>query len=253
MKKLQLSLLLLSTTILLAGCQAVENKEGFFYSTFVKPMNWALDTLGNLFDGSYGLAIIAITLIIRLVLLPFMLKSYKSQSEMKVKMDKVRPQMTDIQARMKAAATKEEKMEVQQEMMALYKENNLNPLNMGCLPMLIQMPVVMGLYFAIRYSTEIKTHSFLWFDLGSTDIIMTAIAGIIYFIQAKVSLLTVPEEQKAQMKLMIYVSPIMIVFISLSSMAALPLYWAVGGAFLIVQTFIGRKLYPPAPVTKEKE
>ncbi len=253
MKKLQLSLLLLSTTILLAGCQAVENKEGFFYSTFVKPMNWALDTLGNLFDGSYGLAIIAITLIIRLVLLPFMLKSYKSQSEMKVKMDKVRPQMTDIQARMKAAATKEEKMEVQQEMMALYKENNLNPLNMGCLPMLIQMPVVMGLYFAIRYSTEIKTHSFLWFDLGSTDIIMTAIAGIIYFIQAKVSLLTVPEEQKAQMKLMIYVSPIMIVFISLSSMAALPLYWAVGGAFLIVQTFIGRKLYPPAPVTQEKE
>ncbi|MER1957367.1 MAG: membrane protein insertase YidC [Solibacillus sp.] len=253
MKKLQLSLLLLSTTILLAGCESVENKEGFFYSTFVKPMNWALDTLGNAFDGSYGLAIIAITLIIRLVLLPFMLKSYKSQSEMKVKMDKVRPQMTDIQARMKAASTQEEKMEVQQEMMALYKENNLNPLNMGCLPMLIQMPIVMGLYFAILYSTEIKTHSFLWFDLGSTDIIMTAIAGIIYFIQAKVSLQTVPEQQKAQMKLMIYISPIMIVFISLSSMAALPLYWAVGGAFLIVQTYIGRKLYPPAPVTQEKE
>lgn len=253
MKKLQLSLLLISTTILLAGCQSVENQEGFFYSTFVKPMNWALDTLGNAFDGSYGLAIIAITLIIRLVLLPFMLKSYKSQSEMKVKMDKVRPQMNDIQARMKQAKTQEEKLAIQQEMMALYKEHNLNPLNMGCLPMLIQMPVVMGLYFAIRYSTEIKTHSFLWFDLGSTDIIMTAIAGIIYFIQAKVSLLTVPEEQKAQMKLMIYISPIMIVIISLSSMAALPLYWAVGGAFLIVQTFIGRKLYPPAPVTQEKE
>ena len=253
MKKLQLSLLLLSTTILVAGCESVENKEGFFYSTFVKPMNRALDTLGNAFDGSYGLAIIAITLIIRLVLLPFMLKSYKSQSEMKVKMDKVRPQMTDIQARMKTASTQEEKMAVQQEMMALYKENNLNPLNMGCLPMLIQMPIVMGLYFAILYSTEIKTHSFLWFDLGSTDFIMTAIAGIIYFIQAKVSLQTVPEQQKAQMKLMIYISPIMIVFISLSSMAALPLYWAVGGAFLIVQTYIGRKLYPSAPVTQEKE
>ena len=253
MKKIQLSLLLLSTTILLAGCQSVENKEGFFYSTFVKPMNWALDTLGNAFDGSYGLAIIAITLIIRLILLPFMLKSYKSQSEMKVKMDKVRPQMNDIQARLKEAKTQEEKMEIQQEMMALYKEHNLNPLNMGCLPMLIQMPIVMGLYFAILYSTEIKTHSFLWFDLGSTDLIMTAIAGIIYFIQAKVSLHTVPEEQKAQMKLMIYISPIMIVFISLSSMAALPLYWAVGGAFLIVQTYIGRKLYPPAPVSQTKE
>ncbi|MCH7322570.1 membrane protein insertase YidC [Solibacillus sp. MA9] len=253
MKKLQLSLLLLSTTILLAGCQSVENKEGFFYGTFVKPMNWALDTLGNAFDGSYGLTIIAITLIVRLILLPFMLKTYKSQSEMKVKMDRVRPQMTDIQTRLKEAKTQEEKMSVQQEMMALYKEHNLNPLNVGCLPTLIQMPIVMGLYFAILNSTEIKTHSFLWFDLGSPDLIMTAIAGIVYFIQARVSLQTVPEAQKAQMKLMIYISPIMIVFISLSSMAALPLYWAVGGAFLIIQTYIGRKLYPPAPVAEKNE
>lgn len=253
MKRIQLSLLLLSTTILLAGCQSVENKEGFFYATFVKPMNWALDTLGNTFDGSYGLAIIAITLIIRLILLPFMLKTYKSQSEMKVKMDRVRPQMTDIQARLKEATTQEEKISIQKEMMDLYKEHNLNPLNVGCLPILIQMPIVMGLYFAILNSTEIKTHSFLWFDLGATDLIMTAIAGIIYFIQAKVSLQTVPEAQKAQMKLMIYISPIMIVFISLSSMAALPLYWAVGGAFLIIQTYIGRKLYPPAPDTDKNE
>lgn len=121
MKRIQLSLLLLSTTILLAGCQSVENKEGFFYATFVKPMNWALDTLGNAFDGSYGLAIIAITLIIRLILLPFMLKTYKSQSEMKVKMDKVRPQMTDIHKAIKRSKTQEEKMSVQQEMILCTK------------------------------------------------------------------------------------------------------------------------------------
>lgn len=251
MKKIKVSVLLMSLLLVLTGCQKVENEEGFFYASFVKPMDWALDTLGNLFNGSYGLAIIAITLIIRLVLMPFMLKTYRTQSEMKVKMDKVRPMMEDIQARMKKAESKEEQMAIQQEMMALYREHNINPLNMGCLPMLIQMPIIMGLYFAILYSEEIKTHSFLWFDLGTPDIIMTVIAGIVYFVQAKVSLLTVPEAQKQQMKLMIYISPIMIVIISFSSMAALPLYWTVGGIFLIIQTYIGRKYFSHVPETKE--
>lgn len=253
MKNLKLSVFLLTVPLLLAGCESVENKEGFFYSTFVRPMDWTLNTFGELFNGSYGLAIIAIILIIRLVLMPFMLKTYRSQATMKVKMDFVRPQMEDIQTRLKAAKTPEERMTVQQEMMSLYKEHNINPLNMGCLPALIQMPIIMGLYYAILYSAEIKTHSFLWFDLGSTDIWMTAIAGVVYFVQAKVSLQTVPEAQKNQMKLMIYVSPIMIVIISLSSMAALPLYWAVGGLFLIVQIYIGRKFFSSIPETKGNE
>ena len=251
MKKLKVSVLLMSLLLVLTGCQKVENEEGFFYGLFVKPMDWALDTLGNFFDGSFGLAIIAITLIIRLVLMPFMLKTYRTQSEMKVKMDTVRPMMEDIQARMKAAGTKEEQMAIQQEMIALYREHNINPLNMGCLPMLIQMPIIMGLYFAILYSEEIKTHSFLWFDLGTPDFAMTIIAGVVYFIQAQVSLSTVPEAQKQQMKLMIYISPIMIVIISFTSMAALPLYWTVGGLFLIIQTFIGRKYFSHVPETKE--
>lgn len=246
--------------LLLTGCQSVENKEGFFYSTFVKPMDMLLDFLGNeVFNGSYGMAIIAITLAIRLVLMPFMLRTYKSQSMMKVKMDIVRPQMEDIQARLKAAQTQEEKLAIQNEMMTLYRENNINPFNMGCLPMIIQMPVIMGLYFAILYSPDVKSHEFLWFDLGSPDLIMTVIAGIIYFIQAKVSLWTVSEAQKSQMKLMVYVSPIMIVIISFSAMAALPVYWAVGGLFLVIQTIIGRKYYtyvheePEQEIKKEKE
>lgn len=240
---------------ILTGCQAVENKEGFFYSTFVKPMDIILDFLGNtVFNGSYGLAIIAITLIIRLVLMPFMLRTYKSQSIMKVKMDIVRPKMEEIQLKMKSVQTPEEKMALQTEMMNLYREHNINPLNMGCLPMLIQTPIVMGLYFAILYSEDVKSHPFLWFDLGTPDVIITLIAGIIYFIQAKVSLWTVAEAQKQQMKWMIYFSPIMIVIISFSSMAALPLYWSVGGLFLIIQTYIGRKYYSHVPeeLTKEK-
>ena len=248
MKKFKLVSLLTVLTFLLTGCQSVENGEGFFYSVFVKPMDFLLDFLGNdLFNGSYGLAIIAITIMIRLVLMPFMLKNYRNQAIMKVKMDVIKPKMDEIQQKLKTAETKEEQMALQQEMMAIYRDGGVNPLNMGCLPIIIQMPIIMGLYFAILYSKDVKSHEFLWFSLGSPDIAMTIIAGIIYFIQAKVSLWTVPEAQKAQMKLMMYISPIMIVFISFTSMSALPVYWSVGGLILIAQTYIGKKYYSKIP------
>lgn len=248
MKKLKLFFMLGLMLVVLTGCQAVENQEGFFYSIFVRPMDWLLEFLGNdIFNGSYGLAIITITLAVRLILMPFMLKNYRNQTIMKSKMDLIKPKIDEIQTRLKAAKTKEEQMAIQQEMLALYRDNGINPLNMGCLPMVIQMPIITGLYFAILYSADVKSHEFLWFNLGTPDIMVTIIAGIVYFVQAKVSLWTVPEAQRAQMKMMIYISPLMIVFISFTSMAALPLYWSVSGLFLIIQTYIGRKYYSDHP------
>lgn len=236
---------------MLTGCQSVENEEGFFYDLFVKPMDSLLDFLGNtVFNGSYGLAIISITVAIRLLLMPLMLKNYRKQAVMKTKMDIVKPKMEEIQAKLKEAKTKEEQMAIQQEMLNVYREHQINPLNMGCLPIVIQMPIIMGLYFAILYSADVKAHEFLWFNLGSPDFIMTLIAGLIYLVQAQVSLWTVPESQKQQMKWMIYISPIMIMVISFTSMAALPLYWSVGGFILIVQTYIGRKFYSDVPEQK---
>ena len=251
MKHLKLGGLLVGVLLVLTGCQSVENEEGFFYDLFVKPMDSLLDFLGNtVFNGSYGLAIITITVAIRLILMPLMLRNYRKQAVMKTKMDIVKPQMEEIQVKMKAAKTKEEQMAIQQEMLDVYREHQINPLNMGCLPIIIQMPIIMGLYFAILYSEDVKSHEFLWFNLGSPDFIMTLIAGFIYLVQAQVSLWTVPESQKQQMKWMIYISPIMIMIISFTSMAALPLYWAVGGFILIVQTFIGRKYYSDIPEQK---
>ncbi|MGY3185618.1 membrane protein insertase YidC [Lysinibacillus sp. RS5] len=248
MKKLKLFSMLGLVVFVLSGCQAVQDKEGFFYGLFVKPMEFLLEFFGNtIFSGNYGLAIIAITVLIRLILMPIMLKNYRQQQLMKSKMDAFKPEMEAVQKKMKEAKTKEEQTQYQQEMMALYQKHGINPLNMGCLPMLIQMPIIMGLYFSILYSTDVKSHEFLWFSLGSPDIAMTIIAGIVYLVQARVSLWTVPEQQKAQMKMFIYISPIMIVFISMTSMAALPLYWSVGGALLILQTYIGRKFYSEHP------
>lgn len=248
MKKLKLISILSAVALVLSGCSSVEQKEGFFYNSFVKPMNFILEFLGNnVFAGNYGLAIVAITVIIRLVLMPIMLKNYRQQQAMKSKMDIVKPAMDEIQKKLKTAKTKEEQMQYQQEMMELYRKHGVNPLNMGCLPILIQTPIVMALYFTIRYSADVKSHEFLWFSLGSPDIWMTLIAGLVYFVQARVSLWTVPEQQKSQMKLMVYISPIMIMFISFTSMAALPLYWSISGAILVVQTYIGRKFYADHP------
>ncbi len=260
-KKIGLVTMLMMTAVFLSGCAGVQNKEGTFYDIFVKPMEWLMHFFSGQFNGSYGLAIILITVLIRLILMPLMLKNYKSQQAMKVKMDALRPEMEDIQKRLKEAKEKEEKEEqvkLQQEMMGLYSKHGVNPLNMGCLPLIIQMPVIMGLYFAILHSPEVKTHQFLWFNLGEPDMIMMVLAGAVYFVQARVSLWTMPEQQKKQMKLFIYMSPIMIMFISFNAMAALPLYWAVGGLLLIFQTYLGRKFYykevkPVAEVAVETE
>lgn len=249
-KKMGLVSIVLTAVIFLSGCSGIENKEGTFYNLFVKPMEGLLHYFSDMFNGSYGLAIILITVLIRLILMPFMLKNYKSQQEMKVKMDALRPEMEEIQKKLKVAkesGDKDEQMKLQQEMMGLYSKHGVNPLNMGCLPLIIQMPIIMGLYFAILHSPEVKSHQFLWFNLGEPDMIMMLVAGAVYFIQARVSLWTMPDQQKQQMKMFIYLSPIMIMFISFKAVSALPLYWAVGGILLIIQTYIGRKLYFKEP------
>lgn len=257
-KKIGLVTMLMTTAVFLSGCAGIEKKEGTFYNIFVKPMDWLLHFFGDFFNGSYGLSIILITVLIRVILMPLMLKNYKAQQNMKIKMDGLRPEMEDIQKRLKEAKEKEQKEEqakLQQEMMGLYSKHGVNPLNMGCLPLLIQMPIIMGLYFAILNSTEVQTHAFLWFNLGEPDMIMMVLAGAVYFVQARVSLWTMPEQQKKQMKAFIYLSPIMIMFISFKAMAALPLYWAVGGLLLIFQTYLGRKFYykHPEPVVEGAE
>ena len=156
--------------------------------------------------------------------------------------------METIQAKLKQTKDPQEQQKLQRELMGLYQKHGVNPLNMGCLPLLIQMPILMAFYYAIRDSHEIATHSFLWFDLGQPDIWLTGLAGIVYFIQFKLSQTTLPSTQKEQMKIMGLISPLMIMFISFSAPAALPLYWVVGGIFLIFQSYIGRKVYP---ITKE--
>ena len=239
---------MMGLVLFLAGCDysQEENRDGFFFNTFVQPMDNFLHFLGDNLGNNYGLAIIVITLIVRLIIFPFMMNTYKNQMMMREKMKIVKPEMEAIQKKVKVATTQEEKMEAQQEMMGLYKKHGINPLNMGCLPILLQMPVIMALFFALRYPSDggiTEYPNFLWMNLTQTDLLMTAIAGIVYFVQAYVSMQFVSEEQRKQMKLFMYISPLMIIWISFISPAALPLYWAVGGIFLIFQTWAGNTFW----------
>jgi YidC/Oxa1 family membrane protein insertase len=184
--------------------------------------------------------------------MPFMLKQYRNQMNMKEKMDVMKPEMEAIQKKMKDEKDPKKKQEMQQELMGLYQKHGVNPLNMGCLPLLIQMPILTGFYYAIRGSEEIASHRFLWFSLGDPDIIITLIAGVIYYFQFKVSQSSMPSAQAQQMKFMGLLSPLMIVIFSFSSPAALPLYWAVGGTFLILQTWLSRKIYQKGKETEMK-
>ncbi|WP_066287918.1 membrane protein insertase YidC [Bacillus sp. FJAT-29937] len=245
-KHLFLFMLISVSTLLLSACssQNGQSNDGFFHKIFVEPFASLIHGTAGIFHDNYGIAIIIITLGIRLILMPLMLKQYKNQRVMKEKMDGLKPEMDEIQKKLKVTKDQKEQQKLQQELMGLYKKHGVNPLNMGCLPILIQMPILMGFYYAIRGSEEIAAHSFLWFNLGHADIWITAAAGIVYFFQFKVSQATMPIQQQQQMKFMGLLSPIMIVMVSLNAPAALPLYWTVGGIFLTIQTIIGKKLYP---------
>jgi YidC/Oxa1 family membrane protein insertase len=235
--------------LLLSGCQATvqptdADSSSWFTQIFVSPFSHLIRFFASLFDGNYGLSIILMTILVRLALMPMMMKQYRNQLVMKEKMNVIQPELKKIQEKYKnKQKDPEAQKRMQQEMMQLYQKHEFNPMAIGCLPMLIQLPILMGFYFAIKNSPEIKTHSFLWFNLGHTDMIMPLVAAFIYFVQFKVSQVGIDSQQQKQMAMLGYISPLMIGLFSFNAPAALPLYWSAGGLFLIFQTLLFKRLY----------
>ncbi|KWW16695.1 MULTISPECIES: YidC family membrane integrase SpoIIIJ [Peribacillus] len=239
-KRILLIIGLASIMMLLAGCTEIKepitaDSEGFWNSYIVYPLSALIIWLSETFGENYGLGIIGVTLIIRLALLPLMIKQVKSSKAMQA----IQPEMKELQAKYssKDAATQQK---LQQETMALFSKYNVNPLA-GCLPIVVQMPILIGFYHAISRTHEIALHSFLWFDLGSPDpyYILPVVAGITTFIQQKMSMagMNSNPQMAAQMTMMLYIMPIMIVVFAINFPAALSLYWVVGNLFGIVQTY----------------
>lgn len=235
--------------LLLTGCQGVNNpidaeSTGFFDHYFVYPFSLLLKGLASMLNGKFGLSIVILTLVVRLCLMPLMLKQMKTGMKTREKMKVMKPEMDAIKEKYKDKKDKESQMQMQQEMMQLYQNHQMNPLSsMGCLPMIIQFPILIAFYFAIRRTPEIADHSFLWFNLGQTDMILPFIAAGVYLVQARVTQIGMDEKQKKQMALFSFISPIMIFIVSFNFPAVLPLYWTVSGVFVVVQTLISKKLY----------
>ncbi|MDU0070128.1 MULTISPECIES: YidC family membrane integrase SpoIIIJ [Bacillus] len=224
--------------VLLAGCTQINQpitaeSEGFWNTYIVYPLSQLITYVAKMTNNNFGLAIIIVTILIRLLILPLMIKQMKSTKAMQA----IQPEMQKLREKYSSKDQKTQQ-KLQQETMALMQKHGVNPLA-GCFPIIIQMPILIGFYHAIMRTREIAEHSFLWFDLGERDpyFILPILAGVFTFIQQKL-MMAGNAQQNPQMAMMLWLMPIMIVIFAINFPAALSLYWVVGNLFMIAQTFL---------------
>ncbi|MGV8059571.1 MAG: membrane protein insertase YidC [Smithellaceae bacterium] len=196
------------------------------------PLLWVLNFLHN-YITNYGMAIIILTLLIKIIFWPLGNMSYKSMKEMQ----NLQPKIAELKVKYKNDQSK-----IGQETMALYKAHKVNPLG-GCLPMLIQIPIFFGLYKALLYSIELRHSPFFWWiqDLSAKDpyYITPIIMGATQFIQQK---MTPTMGDPMQAKIMLFM-PIVFTFFFLNFPSGLVIYWLFNNIFSIAQQFyINKKL-----------
>jgi YidC/Oxa1 family membrane protein insertase len=191
--------------------------------------------------GSYGLAIVIFGALVKLILYPLTQKQYESTKDMQ----KLQPLMKRLQDKYKNDPQK-----LQTEQMALYKKYNINPLG-GCLPLLIQMPILIGIFMTIRRMAEqnlFQNESFLWIgsplaqnygwmadSLAVYDIPLLIIYGVSMYLSQKM-MVSDPSSAQTQ-KMMSYMMPIIFVFVLWNLPSSLILYWLVFNVLSIVQQY----------------
>ncbi len=205
-----------------------------FFGTLFQPiedlLGFVLQLLYNLTDiagaGSYGMAIILLTIIVKMLLYPLTVKQVKSMKAMQ----ELQPKMKKLQEKYK-----DNPQVMQQKLGALYKDAGVNPLA-GCLPLLIQMPILMGMYYALfnfQYPSP-EAAAFLWLpSMSDPDplYILPILSALTTFLQQKMT----TTEMNQQMKIMMTVMPIFIGWISLNFPSGLVLYWVTMNVVQIVQ------------------
>lgn len=223
---------------------AVESKipgiaETIDYGWFwflARPMLWVLNGIHHIVMN-YGVAIIIMTILLRLLMWPLTRKSYVSMAAMQ----KMQPEMQRIQ---KLYAN--DKMRLQMEMMKLYQTHKTSPMS-GCLPMLIQIPIFFALYKALLVSVQMRNAHFLWIsDLSAMDpyFILPILMGATMFLQQKLQspkTNTSGNDVAAQTQRMMRWMPILFTVMFAWMPAGLVLYWTVSNIFGIIQMQIIKK------------
>lgn len=218
--------------------------------------------LENHVTTNYGLIILLLTLIIKLVLFPLTYKSYLSQAKMRV----LKPQIDEINKKF----PKDKALERQKATMALYKKAGVNPMG-GCLPMLLQMPILIALFWFFPGAIELRQKSFLWAtDLASYDsiatlpftipfygnhvslfcLLMTAV-NIIYMVMNNKN--QPQNDQMKGMQTMMYFMPIMFLFIFNSYSSGLSYYYFIATLITILQTWMIRRYVNDDKLLKQIE
>lgn len=201
-----------------------------FFAIIAKPLLWFLK-LTHLFTKNFGLDIIILSILIKIIFLPLTQISMRSMKEMQ----KVQPEMNRLRQQFK-----DDKARLQQEIMLLYKRRKINPMS-GCLPMLIQIPVFIALYNALQNSIEMRHAPFiLWIrDLSAKDpiYITPLVMGATMVIQQK---MTPTAADPAQAKIFMLM-PIMFTFLFLNFPSGLVLYWLVNNVLSIAHQYYMNK------------
>lgn len=203
-------------------------KLHIFASPLFKLLNWLHNYVGN-----WGWAIILLTIIVKAVLFPLTNASYKSMAKMRA----VAPRLNALKAEFG-----DDRMKMQQEMMALYKKEKINPLG-GCLPMLIQIPVFLGLYWALFNSVELRQAPWMgWIqDLARPDpwFVLPVLMALTMWFQTTLNPPPADPMQAKMMKIM----PLVFSFMFFFFPAGLVLYYVVNNILSIAQQwFINKKI-----------
>lgn len=206
-----------------------------WFGFLARPMLWFINVL-NALVMNYGVAIILMTLILRLLMWPLTRKSYTSM----IAMQKMQPELQRVQ---KLYAN--DKMRLQMEMMKIYQTHKMSPMS-GCLPMLIQIPIFFALYKALLVSVQMRSAHFLWInDLATMDpyfilpILMGATMWLQQYLQSASKTKSADKNDiAAQTQRMMRWMPILFTIMFAWMPAGLVLYWTVSNIFGIIQMYI---------------
>jgi YidC/Oxa1 family membrane protein insertase len=203
------------------------------FRTVIRPLaagvRWLLVWMHEQLQLAYGLVLVIFGILVRVLLWPLNQKAMRANMQLQA----VQPLMKEIQEKYKNDPQK-----VQQEMFKLYKEHGVNPLG-GCWPMLLPMPVLFALFFVFQNTIELRGASFLWLpDLSRPDplYIIPIIMGLSMYGLSKVG--QIGMESNPQMKMMLYVLPVMMTFLFLNFASGLNLYYAVSNIASIPQQWL---------------
>ena len=188
--------------------------------------------------GNYGIAIIIVTFLMRIIVFPLTLKQEKSMKKMR----DLQPELEKIKEKYK-----DNPQELQRRTAEIYKENGVNPLG-GGLPLLIQMPIFVALYYAFIGDAIPADAKFLWFTLKQPDrlfmlgkfafnLLPILNVGVTFIQQKIMTSATSGQETNQQMQSMLYMMPLMMLFIFYNMPSGVTLYYLVSGALSLVQQY----------------